>query len=222
MREHVRERIDRTVPAFYERMLKNLVPLFPVNPLIIVAQSPECRAITYEKLARIKGLTVAEVAYLLGSMDGCTHYERATGDYLIAYNTSGRSRTRIRWTLAHELGHIAAGHFQEIEKSRLSEAPPELLREMEEEADYFAASLLAPFPAIGKTMAKSAEDVGNYFGLSVPASNYRWTEYRAFTGEHPLDALFSRKWITLAWNYRQATKAYWKEQEELKSARWDY
>lgn len=222
MRERVKNLIDSQIPDFYRRWLGNICPSFPVDPLFLILRTSNCRARSYRKLAQLKGVTVQDVAEAFGSQDGCTHYKRKTGKYLISYNDIGKPPARVRWTLAHELGHIFCGHFLEIEGCGLSEVPDELMKEMEEEADYFAASLLAPFPAIRKTKAKSAEDVRNYFGLSVSAANYRWTEYRNFSGPHPLDDFFRCQRITLRWKFQQASKSYWRMQREMQNTGSDY
>ena len=50
-------------------------------------------------------------------------------------------------------------------------------KQYEMEADYFAASLLAPFPLFKILSIKSALDIQNTFGLSAEASLYRFKQY---------------------------------------------
>ena len=49
--------------------------------------------------------------------------------------------------------------------------------EYEAEADYFAATLLAPFPLFKLLNIQSAIDIQNIFGLSSEASLYRYKQY---------------------------------------------
>ena len=175
MRKEAKARIDRAVLYLYRNAFSEI--LFPIQPEKVVHRLALCRYITYEELAMASGKTVRDVVKACNSSDGCTHYDPKKNRYLMAINTSGRSRARTMWTTAHELGHIAADHFVELVNDGKLEALPSELVYMEEEADYFAASFLAPFPAIRLVRAKSAGDIRAWFGLSRTASEYRWEEY---------------------------------------------
>jgi hypothetical protein len=178
MRDEVRERIDRTILILYRDFLKNLTPLYPLNPKIVFCMlvPDSCRVVSYQSLAITQHRNVLDIMEAFGSEDGCTHYDPKTGRCLVTYNNNGY-RPRIRWTLAHELGHILCGHFHELYDSGRRELSDELWQSMEEEADYFAASLLAPFPAIRKMNVQSAEDISRLFGLSAAAANRRMYEF---------------------------------------------
>ena len=178
MREQIREYIEHLIPVLYRDHLSKLSPMFPLNPKIVstVLLPRACRLVSYQNLAAAQRVTVPEIINLFGSEDGCTHYDRKNHRYLIAYNADGY-RPRIRWTIAHELGHILCGHFVELDERGLTEVPEELWQEMEEEADYFTASLLAPIPAIRKFRTASPMEISRYFGLSGAASRHRWEEY---------------------------------------------
>lgn len=190
MREEVREYIDMIVPAIYRDSLKNLVPLFPLNPktVFMITMPDSCRVISYQRLASEHGISVRSVADAFGSQDGCTHYDRKNRRYLVAYNNDVY-RPRIRWTLAHELGHILCGHF--IEKGECSgDVSDELWRHMEEEADYFAASLLSPVPAMKKYRVQSSSDIRRIFGLSGVAASHRLAEYHMINSDED-ESLFA-------------------------------
>ena len=170
MRDHVKTLLDETVYKIYYH---GWLPFsFPADPLALIEKIYSCKYISYQRLAEIRNLKVSEIAEILKNKDGGTYYQRKTGRYLITVNEDGRSPARVRWTTAHEIGHLAAGHFQEIDADIL---PPNAL--MEEEADYFAASFLAPFFAIQKMHIRNAADVRDIFGLSQTAAQYRWMEY---------------------------------------------
>ena len=169
MRDEVRELIDEVVDSMQRR-----IPCwgYPVDTGRMIRAIRHCRMLSYQKLAELSHCEAREIARYLKSADGCTHYARKTGNYLIAVNEDGRSAARIRWTVAHEVGHIAAGHFLEIDDNFL---PNDRL--MEEEANYFAASLLAPFEEIWKNRLRGAREISLYFGISAEAAEYRWREY---------------------------------------------
>ena len=69
--------------------------------------------------------------------DALSVWHRGLGRFLVLYD-EGRDPRRVRFTLAHELGHILLGHLTgpEEERSRGDAA--------EKEADAFAAEFLAP------------------------------------------------------------------------------
>ncbi|MEZ3452804.1 MAG: ImmA/IrrE family metallo-endopeptidase [Oscillospiraceae bacterium] len=76
--------------------------------------------------------------------DGRTYYVESQNLYFIVYNSSKPSK-RIRFTIAHELGHILLGHLEneitEINRGGISD---ELYQELENQADVFAGNFLVP------------------------------------------------------------------------------
>jgi Zn-dependent peptidase ImmA (M78 family) len=104
---------------------------------------------------------------------------QADGENFIAINAD-HMVMRQRFTLAHEWGHIAAGHTPRVELAadlfgRASD-PQEI------EANYFAAELLAPRDALKPWLAEhTAEDVdaaavaemAMHFGIAFPTTCYR-------------------------------------------------
>lgn len=176
MRENIRRVIDDTILYLYRDFR---VAVFPIDPAAVIQRVQHCGYITYDRLALVSGASYADVVKACRSRDGSTQYDPASGRYLIAINTSrryGASRARIRWTTAHELGHVSAGHF--IEMVGGNPVGTEILREMEEEADYFAASLLAPIPALKRLHVRRPADIHEWFGLSQTAAEYRWADYQ--------------------------------------------
>ena len=79
--------------------------------------------------------------------DAKTESPRGSGIFLTVYDDQKESEGRIRWTLAHEIGHICLGHFLIIAgmdalcRGTLTETQYQVL---EREADCFAVNLLAP------------------------------------------------------------------------------
>ncbi len=73
---------------------------------------------------------------------------------------------RIRFSIAHELGHILLDHgdYQDVEK--------------EAEANYFASHFLAPRMAIHYSCCKNQNDVAKLFRISQEAARYAFDDYR--------------------------------------------
>lgn len=77
---------------------------------------------------------------------------------VILYNDS-LCIQRIRFSLMHELGHYILGHNIKS-------------KEIEREADAFAANLLAPEAVIKYQGFYTAPSLSSYFGISIAAANY--------------------------------------------------
>ena len=84
------------------------------------------------------------------SPDGFKHSELF--DEYIAYNDKN-APTRIRFTLAHEEGHIFFNHYEESELA-------------EKEANFFAKYILAPPPLIRALEIKDIDDIITVFDIS--------------------------------------------------------
>jgi hypothetical protein len=77
-------------------------------------------------------------------IDAITYFEAEQGFYVTIYN-GNFSINRIRWTLAHEIGHIVLGHFEFDETALLRGGlDGKKYSILEIEAHTFAAELLAP------------------------------------------------------------------------------
>lgn len=83
---------------------------------------------------------------------------------IVAYNDLLPQR-RIRFSLAHELGHIVLQH---------KKSTPDT----EKEANFFASNLLAPRMAIHYARCKNETDVAKVFELSQEAARYAFDDYR--------------------------------------------
>lgn len=85
---------------------------------------------------------------------------------IIAYNDEKPSR-RIRFSLAHELGHHVLGHTKDTKDNEM-------------EANYFASCLLAPCMAIHYCGLKTPRDVAQMFQLSDEASRIAFEHYQSW------------------------------------------
>ena len=145
---------------------------------------------SYQQFAKINECTVADVSSLCESEFGCTYYDPSKQRYLILCNQStnnNNNKGRQRWTCSHEIGHILCGHHNITNITNLSGGsilPQVSKKEFELEADYFAATLLSPFPLFELFNIKSALDVQKTFGLSKKASLYRYERYLKWKSYH--------------------------------------
>ena len=169
MREQVKNRIDDVVGMIYA---DGIVTSFPTSSMLLLPYMTNCRYKTYRDMAERHGVSVQDIARYLESRDGCTIYQESRDRYLIAVNAD-QLFARLRWTAAHEFGHILAGHFLDLGVSKLPKT-----QVLEEEADYFAASFLAPLAMIRELRVSNPRELQERFGLSRTAAVWRWEEYQ--------------------------------------------
>ena len=119
---------------------------FPVN-LKQILRHYHIRLMTYEDFCACHECDIS-VCFNLFGKDGATIAMR--GRYLIVYNKQQTPRERIRFTLAHELGHIFHRHHNELGVETLQRMWVEkhLYDVMEDEANCFARNLLCPAIAV--------------------------------------------------------------------------
>ncbi len=121
------------------------------------------------------------VGLCLGSEDGFVCYDASHDRYRLAYDCE-RMDARMRWTLAHELGHIVLGHLEDFPETSITrKQSPVLLDILDKEADKFVGDILAPAPLlIGLAESSHLHTKEFYyalsrdlFGLSIQAAHYR-------------------------------------------------
>ena len=180
-----KEFVNQRVLEIYRRMP---VIRFPVRLKDVIAQIDNCRFMSYQELADITGTTIDDIIQICESESGCTHYDPGKDRYLILCNQSihCNSIRRQRWTCGHEIGHVMCRHNPTELVSLISEnnVPGHIDTDIEHEADYFAATLLAPLPYFEPLGVKSSEDIMNIFGLSSESAKYRLEEYQRWRRYH--------------------------------------
>ena len=162
---------------------------FPIDPRWFFNQIGNCKIMTYNKFSKLNQCSFEEVAEICESDSGCTHYDTVNKRYLVLFNSSSRNHNvvgRIRWTLAHELGHVQLNHLPYLAEPHIAENNFNNLThpELEAEADYFAATLLCPMPLFETLNIKSSLDIQQVFGLSCEASDVRMRDYLKWKRNH--------------------------------------
>ena len=140
--------------------------IYPVNLLSIIDEMHNTELATYEEFANEINATVDFVAQKIGKNSDAFTLNRG-GEFIIVYNsdTTTNIPERIRFTLAHEIGHILLGHFLEddliLTRGGLTE---DRYRLLEKEADTFARELLAP--SFMMNLSWSIEKIHRIFDVS--------------------------------------------------------
>ena len=115
---------------------------FPIS-LKKILRHYDIRLMCYEDYCKCNDCDM-QVCFDLFGKDGATIENE--GKFLIVYNRNATPKDRIRFTLAHELGHIFHRHHRELGVTTLQRLWVEksLYDVMEDEANCFARNLLCP------------------------------------------------------------------------------
>ena len=172
-RSEIKNAVIKTLQAYREPLK------LPVPIKAITKSFPNIRLISYSKQMERRGLSYDEMVAFAGTEDAFTDYNAKTGLFLVYYNdvaSNQLSSNRYRWNIAHELGHIALKHHQTYTGSRIfrSSLSKTLYRELEDEADTFAAYILVPHIVVNFVGADfDTSTLRESCGISGAAAKYR-------------------------------------------------
>ncbi len=92
--------------------------------------------------------------------------------YYIVFNHAISHSGRIRFTIAHEIGHILLGHVEKVTFYRNSEIDSDT-NEQEFQANVFARDLLMPATVLSALGLESAEEISALCGVSMQSAKIR-------------------------------------------------
>ena len=100
---------------------------------------------SYKDFIKGNKITREQFINFLGTDEGASIYSSTTNKYIIYYNEQ-KPKKRIRFTKAHELGHIFLGHHLDYGKELLNGKGlnNKIYNSLEREANCFARNLLCP------------------------------------------------------------------------------
>ena len=156
----------------YRLLCELEIDRLPIDPWAIANALPNVHVLKWSELRdnchQADPLSIDEEG-----ADAKTQHIRGRDDYLVVYDDRVLSPGRIRWTVAHEIGHIVLGHLVSFDatalcRGSLTEAEYYVL---EREADCFAVNLLAPMTIMNRIPSvKTAYDYMEMCELSEEAS----------------------------------------------------
>lgn len=120
-----------------------------------------------------KNMDFINEANLIGiaeKSDGFTIY--TGGKYTVFYDDT-KPNKRIRFTLAHELGHVICKHLKDGMFSTRNTEPSEDDPEEETQANIFASRLLAPACVLHELKLFSAEKISKVCDISMQSAGFR-------------------------------------------------
>lgn len=155
---------------------------FPVDVEMLVRQTPE----QFQTGEPIEIQGQAMDPEFEGALFNLNAGQPGKASWAIIYNQAISSPGRIRFTLAHELGHYLL-HRQLQETFNCSEADmlhwDRTERKMESEADLFASYLLMPIDDFRSQVASTTVDLdvlggcADLYGVSLTAAMLKWLEF---------------------------------------------
>lgn len=120
----------------------------------IIKSYKNIRLLTYSDAATKQRCDFSEFIQNVPSFHGFTISDKHLNKHLIFYNES-KNNTTIRFTLAHELGHIILQHDEDNAVSN-------------KEANCFARNLLCPVPIAREFSLQTVKDYISCFEISEP------------------------------------------------------
>ena len=102
--------------------------------------------------------------------DGLTFF--SWGKPVILYNQD-RAPMRIRFTIAHELGHLVLGHVAPGQRTTVNREPSSTDNPTETAANQFAARLLAPACVLWGLDIHTSEEISELCHISQQAAEFR-------------------------------------------------
>lgn len=131
------------------------------------------------KNAGAKVLSYSKKSELLGKLNLLEHSKKTDGftvsrkeQYIIFYNDIC-SVSRIRFTLAHELGHILLGHISPDGVTLINREPSSQDDPLEQAANVFASRLLAPACVLWGLGVTTAKQIMKLCDISQTAAEFR-------------------------------------------------
>lgn len=135
------------------KVLENYTGPYPqIDIFKVVSNLPNVSIHTYSETATRFGFTFPQFLDVAMSVHGYTTYSTTSKKGTIYFNDLKGERT-IRFTVAHELGHIILGHAQDNGVAR-------------SEANCFARNLLCPVPLRDGYHLKTVQDYCECFNIS--------------------------------------------------------
>ena len=127
---------DRAATLAAEQIIARHITRLPIHPETVIQIMPNTVLVPYADVARVINVARDELIVMLDpAQDAVTYVMNLSDDrhyYVVAYNAK-KDFQRLRFTLAHELGHRMMAHTGK---------KPEDVREAE--ADHFARHFLLP------------------------------------------------------------------------------
>lgn len=143
-------------------------------------------------IARLNNITILKYSDSKQNLTGDGFSLNVNNVNVIYYNDK-KPKARIRFTLAHELGHCLIGHLKFGKTyNRNSEKDFDGMDVYEMQANVFARDLLMPATVLHSLKVSSAEEISKICNVSMQSAEIRYErllelEKRNMFNRHPLE-----------------------------------
>lgn len=177
---------------------------------IIRSMHDSIKLITYSSVMKKCQISYSEMVTLAGTEDAFCVFHPRKSKYCIFYNDIPPKivkSNRVRWNLAHELGHILLGHHQLCGDNKLFRRTinDELYKQLEAEADYFAQLILVPHIVLYAHHVRKELDIQRLCKISAPAAYKRMREYKVWkrkvNTQRPYNDFYDEELFHIFYNY---------------------
>lgn len=200
--------------AVYHTIQQYGSPYLPLKIGSIIRKFVNIKLITYSSQIKKYGITYAELIIDAETKDSYAVYCKSANKYCIYYNDIDKNITqsnRVRWNLAHELGHIVLKHHEICSKEKLfrNNISEENYQYIEEEADYFAQLILVPHAALLGLGIRNSNHIRILCHISDPASKIRFKDYIVWKSNVDANDEYDKRIFTYYFNFifkRKCTK----------------
>lgn len=171
----------------YSALLHSNQLSIPVKIGAIIRSYSNIKMITYSSQVRKQGISYEELIISAETKDSYVVYCHSKNKYCIYYNDIDLNITscnRVRWNLAHELGHVLLKHHELCSKEKLLRGDFFLeniddynYKIAELEADYFAQLILVPHVVLLYFKIINSKQLKNICKISDKAAKRRYYEF---------------------------------------------
>lgn len=139
----------------WEFLIKNNVREYPLNLNKILKQN-NWYLVNYQNYCNHRKINIIQ---LISKYPDAFTIQDMNNNFLICFNEKN-NKQRIRFSIAHEIGHIVLGHLYKNEK-------------LEKEANMFAARILMPMLLIKELKITISKELAKLCDVSIEAANFR-------------------------------------------------
>lgn len=132
--------------------------------------NPVCRMLGAKTVSYQVHWKQGQVPSIAKETDGMTFY---SGEQPIILFDQSKKAGRIRFTVAHELGHLVLGHVAPGQMTVINREPTKTDSPLETAANQFAARLLAPACVLWGVGAHTAKEISELCHISEQAAEFR-------------------------------------------------
>ena len=118
-------------------------------------------------------------------------YSRLVDNKPVIYYNDNKPTRRIRFTIAHEIGHILLGHLSQGETLHRN-TENDVSDTREQQANVFARDILMPATVLHSLNVSSADDISNICNVSTQSAEISFNRLlelnkRGMFNKHPLE-----------------------------------